>query len=302
MTFVREDTLVSGGVGPVLVVRISTGKLANRHFYCYSMYMPLIEDRVLIELHRAAALAGRPGIAVPSQDLDIADQHTGSRSRTKDAIWRLEQAGRITSVRKDLFVLPDATGRISVGLANLIDVVAPQPYLITGGRALEHHNLTDQHFFSVAVLTPSRVTSFMYRGERAIFLPTDKNNIWGGKGQPHYATPERVIMDALGSTRYGVSFSQVLTALSLEGQRDPEFLGRLLASARHFQSNAAARRVGLLVDRLFGSDAAAPFRELIGKSRTPTLLRRGGRTDGSLDSTWRVIVNASTAPETAGSK
>jgi hypothetical protein len=44
-------------------------------------------------------------------------------------------------------VLPDATGRIDVGLADLIDVVAPQPYLITGGSALEYHNLTDQHFF-----------------------------------------------------------------------------------------------------------------------------------------------------------
>ncbi len=264
--------------------------------------MPSIEDRVLIELHRAATLAGRPGIATPTQDLDIADQYTGSRSRTKDAIWRLEQAGRVTAVRRDLLILPDTTGRINVGLVQLIDVVAPQPYLITGGRALEYHNLTDQHFFSVAVLAPSRVTPIMYRGERANFFPTDKKNIWGGKGHPHYATPERVIVDALASTRYGVSFSQVLTALSLLGERDPEFLGRLFVTARRFQSNAAARRVGLLVDRLFGSDAAAPFRELIGKSRTPTLLRRGGRTDGSLDSTWRVIVNAITVPETVGSK
>ena len=80
-------------------------------------------------------------------DLDFADQHTGSHSRTKDAVWRLEKAGRVTSVRRDLLVLPDATGRIDVGLADLIDVVAPQPYLITGGSALEYHNLTDQHFF-----------------------------------------------------------------------------------------------------------------------------------------------------------
>jgi hypothetical protein len=99
-----------------------------------------------------------------------------------------------------------------------------------------------------------------------------------------------------------VSFSQALTALHEAGQRDPKVLGRLLASARRFQSDATARRVGLLVDRLFGSDAAAPFRELIGESRTPTLLRRGGRTDGSIDPTWRVIVNARTVPETAGSK
>ena len=43
--------------------------------------------------------------------------------------------------------------------------------------------------------------------------------------------PRRVIMDVLGSRRYGVSFSHALTALSQAGQRDPKFLGRLLEHA-----------------------------------------------------------------------
>jgi predicted transcriptional regulator of viral defense system len=263
------------------------------------MYVPLIEDRVLVELHRAAALAGRPGIVVPSVDLEVADQQTGSRARTKDAISRLAKANKILAVRKDLLVLPDATGRATVSVPELVDVVAPPPYLITGGRALQHHHLTDQHFFSVAVLVPRRVSTFMYRGERAVFLATDPKQIWGWQGEerPRFATPERVILDVLSSPRYGVSFSQVLSALSLAVQRDPEFLVRLVASVRRFESDAAARRVGLLVDRLFGPDSAAPFRELIGKSRTPVLLRRGGNTEGQVDLTWRVVVNASTEPE-----
>jgi predicted transcriptional regulator of viral defense system len=106
-----------------------------------------------------------------------------------------------------------------------------------------------------------------------------------------------VILDVLSSTRFGVSFSQALSALSLAVQLDPEFLERLVAGVRRFESDATARRVGLLVDRLFGPDAALPFRELIGKSRTPVLLRRGGVTDGQVDPTWRVRVNASTEPE-----
>jgi len=264
--------------------------------------MPFIEDRVLVELNRAADIAGRPGIAVPSLDLGIADEQTGSRPRTRDAIWRLEKAGRVSSVRKDLLVLPDANGQIKVSLDDLIAVIAPKPYLITGGRALEHHDLTDQHYFAAAVLVPSRTAPLNYRSERANFISTDKKNIWGGRGNPHYASPERAIMDALKSTRYGVAFSQIVTALSQAGHRDPKFLTGLLVCARRLQSDTAARRVGLLVDRLFGSDAAAPFRELIGKSRTPTLLRRGGRADGPFDSKWRVIVNVSTTPETAGSK
>lgn len=95
------------------------------------MYTPL-EDRVLVELHRAAALAGRPAVAIPSQDLEAADQETGSHAKTKLALLRLARAGRITTVRKDLIVLPDATGRTSVGLPELIDAAAPPPYLITG--------------------------------------------------------------------------------------------------------------------------------------------------------------------------
>jgi len=271
----------------------------NRRLSCYSLYVPLIEDRVLVELHRAAALAGRPGIVVPSVDLEVADQQTGSRARTKGAISRLVKANKVLAVRKDLLVLPDATGRVIVSVPELVDVVAPPLYLITGGRVLQHHHLTDQHFFSVAVLVATRVSTFMYQGERAVFLATDPKQIWGWQGEerPRFATPERGILDVLSSTRYGVSFSQAFSALSLAVQRDPEFLVRLLANVRRFKSDAAVRRVGLLVDRLFGPDSAAPFRELIGKSRTPVLLRRGGVTDGQVDPTWRVIVNASTEPE-----
>jgi predicted transcriptional regulator of viral defense system len=195
--------------------------------------------------------------------------------------------------------LLDVTGRVTVGLGQLIDTVAPEPYLITGGRALEHHHLTDQHYFSVPVLVPARVTVLSYREERALFLRTKPDRIWGwvGDERPRYATPERVIVDVVDSPRYGVTFSQSVSALNLAVRRDPELLDRLLQVLRRFPSAAAARRVGLLVDRLFGADAAAAFRGLIGQSRTPVLLRRGGVTHGQVDLTWRVIVNASTHPE-----
>jgi predicted transcriptional regulator of viral defense system len=261
--------------------------------------MGLIEDQVLVELHRAAALAGRPGIAVPSRDLGIADEVTGSRARSQEALGRLARKGQLTAVRKDLLVLPDVTGRVTAGLDQLIDAVAPEPYLITGGRALEHHRLTDQHYFSIPVLVPSRVTMLMYRGERAVFLATSPEHIWGwvDDEHPRYATPERVIVDVVDSPRYSVAFSQVVSALNLAVRRDPELLERLVEVLGRLRSAAAARRVGLLVDRLFGADAAAPFRPLIGQSRTPVLLRRGGVTHGQVDPTWRVTVNATTELE-----
>ncbi len=270
--------------------------------------MPSIEDRVLVDLNRAAVSAGRPGISVPSLDLPLADAHTGSRQRTQQALLRLRFSGRLISVRKDLAVIPDATGRITVDLPELIHVVAPQPYLITGGKALQHDGLTDQHFFSAKVLVPTRVTNFEYHGERAEFLVTRPDRIWGwqrgvgakhAKPGPQFATAERAIVDALSHSRYGVSFSQAVTALVMAAEKDPRFLQRLLTCVRRYDETATARRVGLIVDRLFGTENAEPYRELVGTWRSPTLLRPNGPTDAPFDTDWRVIVNASLVPEEA---
>jgi len=104
------------------------------------------------------------------------------------------------------------------------------------------------------------------------------------------------ILDVLSSTRYGVSFSQALSALSLAVQRDPEFLVRLLANVRRFKSDAAARRVGLLVDRLFDPTLPTVSRadrkeQNTGAPAARRSHRRAGRPHVA------VIVNASTEPE-----
>jgi len=260
-----------------------------------------VEDRVLVELHRAATLAGRPGVAVPSVDLDTFASQSGNRGYALKAVARLVRSGRVIAVRKDLLVLPDATGRVIVGLPELIDVVAPLPYLITGGWALQHHELTDQHFFMAVVLVPSSVTNFTYRAETTEFLLTDHQRIWGWTDdeRPRYATPERAIVDALSHARYRVSFQQALTAMLRAARKDSRFMERLVVTVSRYSSAATARRVGLLVDRHFGTDAAAPFRELIGTSRTPVRLRSTGTADGPVDRAWRVRVNVSTEVEAA---
>lgn len=258
-----------------------------------------LEDRVLRALHRAALEAGRRGVAVPSADLDTIARHTGSREAAQKAIGRLVRGERIVAVRKNLLVLPEATGLLGVDLVDLVDAVAPQPYLITGGRALEHLGLSDQLFFGLVVLVPKRVTQLSYRGQWARFLLTDPRHIWGWQegARPQYATPERALVDALNHPRYAVALTQTLDALLLASSRDPAFLGRLLETVRRYDSPAAARRVGLVLERLVGADAAVPYRSLIGENRAPVLLRRGGANDGPIDATWRVVVNARIEPE-----
>jgi predicted transcriptional regulator of viral defense system len=258
-----------------------------------------LEDLVLREMHRAAVEAGRRGIAVPSADLDAIARHAVSRSAAQKAIQRLVRAGSVVRVRKDLLVLPDTTGLLGVDMTDLIDAVAGQPYLITAGRALAQHELTDQHFFGVIVLTPDRVEKLSYRGQKATFLQTDPSNIWGwGEGPgPHYALPERALVDVLNHPRYAVSLTQALDALLLAVSRDPTFASRLLDTVIRYNSPSAARRVGLVVERFLGPETAAPYRDLIGENRAPVLMRPRGNPDGKLDARWRVVVNAVLEPE-----
>jgi predicted transcriptional regulator of viral defense system len=256
-----------------------------------------IEDRLLIDLHRAAALAGRPGIVVPSLDLETTSQQL-SNQRARDALKRLVRSGRALRVRQNLLVLPDATGRVTPGLPELIDVAAPRPHLITGARALEVNRLTNQHSFSVIVLVPHSITNFAFRGETTMFLVTQPIRIWGWQESgPRYAVPERAILDAVRSSRYGVSLPMAVRALRTAATRDRKFLRRLADAARQYESPTLARRLGLLVERNFGVEMSAPFHELIGESRTPVLLRSGGPAVGAVDPTWRVIINASTEPD-----
>jgi predicted transcriptional regulator of viral defense system len=272
-----------------------------------TMKQMTIEDRVLIELHRAAIDAGRRGIAVPSVDLARAATDGLDRTAVEEATRRLVNARRVTRVRRDLLVLPDAAGLIGVGLADIVDVIAPDPYLITGGRALEQSELTDQHYFGLTVLVPKEMSPVEYRGEKATFFVTDPSNICGatdGRG-PRFARPERALVDVLNHPRFGVSLTQAADALIRARAADSDFLVRLFdavrdygAGARNHGARAAARRVGYVVERIFGPKDAEPFRALIGPNRAPVPLRPGGRRHtGFVDPVWRVLVNATVEPE-----
>ncbi len=138
-----------------------------------------------------------------------------------------------------------------------------------------------------------------FRAQSAKFLRTDPANIWGwpDDARPRYARPERAIVDVINHPRYGVSLTQALDALLLANVKHPAFLDRLLDTVLRYNSPAAARRVGLVVERVFGTVPAKPYRGLIGANRAPVLLRAGGAADGPVDTTWRVVVNAALEPE-----
>jgi predicted transcriptional regulator of viral defense system len=261
------------------------------------MYMAVkLEDRALIALHRATHLAGRPGVVVNSSDLDAVDEITGSRVASKQALGRLTRVGAVVPVRRNLAVLPDSTGLIDVDLLDLIDAAAgSSQYLVTGGRALELHRLSDQHFFQVAVIAPKRIAAIEWRGESARFFVVSAKRIWGSTALPgrsrraSVAGAERAILDSVSHPRYGASLEQAVGALRVLLRRKK--LGPLLRATKRYKTAAVARRKGFLIEQLLGVNAAAPFLELTGASRTPVPLRVGRPADGPIDRRWRVNVN-----------
>lgn len=263
-----------------------------------------IEDVVLADLHRATREAGRPSIAIPSKDLDVAARRAGGRVAAKQALARLVSARRVVRVRRDLLLLPDPTGLLNIECDDLVEAIAPTAHLITAGAALAHLGLTDQHYFGLVVLVPTEIATLTYRSQTVKFYKTDPTNIWGSTrgATPRYACPERALLDAVNHPRYGVSLTQSVDALVRAESSDPEFLDRLQSAvhrygARGHGSRSAARRFGLIIDRLYGPSAAAPYREMLGPNRAPVLLRPGGSHEGAVDPTWRVLVNAVLEPE-----
>lgn len=266
-----------------------------------------VEDLVLRDLHRAASDAGRPKVAMPSIDLpELTGSDPVARARVAQALHRLTRDGRATRVRRDLLVLPDSRGLLGLDLVDLLGFVVDGPYLITAGRALEYAELTDQHYFGLVVLTAAPTSPLQWRGQTATFRPTEPTNIWGAVpgAEVPYALPERALLDVLSHPRYGVSLDQAVAVLKRAVAADDAFLQSLLqavvrygSGVRQHGARASARRVGCLVDRLFGTDAAAPYLPLIGDNWAPVLLRPGGRSTGELDRTWRVMVNATIETE-----
>ena len=249
-----------------------------------------------MQLLRTASLARRPGVTVLIDDLPVLDELTGSRAESHELIAALERDGRLRRVRRGAYALVDPAGGVRAGLLDLIAALTPRPYLVTAGRALQFHDLSDQHFRRVHVLAPRQLRPWSWRGDEVRYARTDKS-LRGvatrtRKTAAHVATPARAIADSLGHPAWGVTLAQAVEALDIMLARDPTFADRLAGEIAGRDSHALARRLGFLVSRLAGEDAARGFLPLRGDSKAATALRAGAAGSGPIDQIWRVRENA----------
>jgi predicted transcriptional regulator of viral defense system len=246
-----------------------------------------------VRLARQANLAGRWPVIL-DEDLAGVDEVTGSRQATFGVLRDLTRSRQLEHVRRGAYVMRDETGVLDVDLPRLIDALTPQPYLITAGRALAWHGLSDQHFRKVVVLTPTSRRGFDWRGDHVHYAVTDPPRIWGAHRSrgPRIATQERALLDSLAYRGWGVTLSQNVEALDIALSSRPQFAESLAAAAARYGNAAGARRLGFLVERVAGEAAAAPFRSLLGSSKAATLLDQTRPATGPIDGRWRIRVNA----------
>jgi predicted transcriptional regulator of viral defense system len=253
------------------------------------------EEAAYTALYRASVMAGRPGIILADKDFETLDQLAGSRTRSRALVSRLEKAGRARSVRRGAYTLVDAAGNTRATALDLVAALTPKPYLVTAGAALQFHDLTDQHFRLIVVLTNTQLRNWNYRGQQIKYVRTNRRlaglSTRSRRTPAAIATPAIAIADSLDHPSWGVTLAQVAEAIDRMRNRDRGFPDVLASEVAEHYGHALARRLGVLITALAGQNAARAFLPLRGRSKTAAKLLASGPDTGPLDTTWGVRIN-----------
>lgn len=233
------------------------------------------------------------------EDWPLIDAVTGDRKRSEVALHRLTRSGWLRQIRRGAYAVRSERGSVRVSALELVGALTRGPHLVTTGQALAIHRLSDQAFRELVVVVPHAQRPWSWLGVRVRYVRMPADQIWGGRPRRFdaqletvVASPERAILDSLAHPRWGITISQVVEAIDRASRRDPEFIDRLALAAARYGNTTLARRLGFLVERLRGPDAARAFRALRGAAHgSAQLLTQAPATDAELDSRWRVSEN-----------
>jgi predicted transcriptional regulator of viral defense system len=250
-----------------------------------------LEDQVLAKLDRA----GQQTVVLP-RDAALIDQVTGSRARSLNLLSRMADSGSVRRVRKGAYVVRSRAGTLGLTSIQLVGELSPPRHLLTAGRALAYHGLSDQAYRRTIVLVARQARDWEWMGDKIQYAQVPVKSIWGGSPlspNPHstvVANPPRALLDSLAQTIWGVSLSEVVRALRAALQVD-RFSDRLASAAARYDNASVSRRLGYLIEHLAGPDQSAPFLPLRGSSHSVVLLRPGYQVGGAIDSKWGIRTN-----------
>lgn len=229
-------------------------------------------------------------------DWSLVDGITGSRAASQQLIFRLNRSGLLRQVKRGAYAVRPRSRALAISALDLVGALERERHLVTAGRALAFAELSDQSFRTIIVLSPVQQRGWEWQGERVKYVLQAHDRIWGGRpvrpatAPTWIARPERAILDSLAHPKWGVSLSQVIEAVE-KGLAEPRFAERLAQAAARFGNATVSRRLGFILSRTAGETAAAPFRALIGTSRSIALLDPTGPRSGRSHPDWRLREN-----------
>lgn len=174
--------------------------------------------------------------------------------------WVLRQlvhTGRIARLRRGVYLVPDAKGRM-LPPAAVAALLEPKVYLSFYG-ALILHRLTDQDTSAWAVVTKRRQAAARYGRARIVFViqraraPRPHVRTRWIAGVPvHIAVAEDALIDCLGRPRYAPSPAELLRILRTGLQTGRLSARRLVDRALLSGSPFVGSRLGLLLELATG--------------------------------------------------
>ncbi len=222
--------------------------------------------------------------------MEIAGTAAGARA----LINSLAAKDWIVPIRRGIWAIRSRKLTLEVSALEIVGFVTPDRHLVTAGRALAEHQLSDQAFRSVVVITEARLRNWQWQGETVKYVKMPPSRIWGAAERSwllptHLASEERALLDSLAHPRWGVSLAHLVEALRRYLDRVGETEKLALAAAR-YRNTHLARRLGFLTEHLVGDGKAMPFRALRGRTKgaIPLNLSMPIERQPNRDSRWGV--------------
>ena len=205
------------------------------------------------------------------EDMPLLVGVAGTSTSARALIDSLAAKNWIVQIRRGLWAVRSRALTLEASALEIVGCVSPEMHLVTAGRALAEHQLSDQAFRSIVVVTSARVRNWQWQGETVRYVTMPAARIWGAAERSwllptRLASEERALLDSLAHPRWGVSLAHVVEALAryLDRVRETD---KLALTTVRYRNAHVARRLGFLIEHLGGEGQALPFRALRGRTK-----------------------------------
>ena len=228
-----------------------------------------------------------------------------SKAALYPVLFRLVQKGKLLRIKRGLFCLvPPGTGNLSKGYPLNWFLVAKalaegKPYFFSHYSAMHLHGMTSASIQTIFISRPEqrRVSKDLRIPVRFVTIPQKK--LWGleekwvtNEEKVRVSDLERTVLDILDRPDLSGGISEIARGLWLAKK---EINGsRLLDYAKRFDSLAAVKRLGFLMENLdlVSEEAIDKIHKLIQSSTSYAFLDPASKKEGKFLDRWHLRINA----------